>query len=435
MADYKFNKPWASESQNVKTFTEEEWGTGIVEKSLVSSSQVNGVMQQVTSRFLELEAVEDRQFRYDFIVDDELSFQKFITGDFGNSKSILFRTGKWQTEEAVDLSKKDLLLIRLESTALVNLSGGCVFSNVKPQIQSGYFQETINYTNAIFNAVHFSSYNYTFVNSYIINSTLYSASIGKFSGGIFQNCRIIIDSGTITNATFTDCKFEQSPAFENCTLIRCIIPNNIKLTNCTVIDCDYNITSSTAVLAVLVKTTTFINCRVCVETSGNSSRGIVITDDTIFRNCKLDINSGSETHVNGMAHDCEFLGGGTSNSLLNRLYICGNSYFILFIDADIEAVAGKMKYSQICTDTPFYRKLQVYRYYVYDVERASDLIPGVINSVSDNRDRNLKTSTTGNSYFVRFKSAISGGATMNYGGVIITPTEQLNTKGYTKLTL
>ena len=433
MADYKFKKPWAAESQNVKTFTEEEWGTGIVEKSLVSSSQVNGVMQQVTSRFLELEAVEDRQFRYDFIVDDELSFQKFIAGDFGNSKSILFRTGKWQTEEAVDLSKKDLLLIRLESTALVNLCGGCVFSNVKPQIQSGHFQEAINYTNAIFNGVHFSSYNYTFVNSYIINSTLYSASIGKFSGGIFQNCRIIIDYGTITNATFTDCKFEQSPAFENCTLIRCIIPNNIKLTNCTVIDCDYTVN---AYKANLVTGTTFRNCDVTIsirESSGN----IIVDEDTNFRNCKLMLDTKVADFVNGSAYDCEFKGGDNNISLSNKLHIFGNSYMIVHLNSTsaFESITSKMKYSHICTDTPFYRKLQEYRYYVYEVESASDLIPGAINSVSDTRDRNLKTSTTGNSYFVRFKSRLSGGAIVYFGGVLITPSEQINTNGYIKLIL
>ena len=404
MADYKFDKPWAAESQNVKTFTEEEWGTGIVEKSLVSSSQVNGVMQQVTSRFLELEAVEDRQYRYDFIVDDELSFQKFLSGDFGNSKSILFRTGKWQTEEAVDLSKKELQLIRLESTAHLNLSGGCVFSNIKPQIQSGYFQETINYTNAIFNAVHFSSYNYTFVNSYIINSTLYSASIGKFSGGIFQNCLIIIDSGTITNATFTDCKFEQSPTFENCTLIRCIIPNNIKLTNCTVIDCDYTVN---AYKANLVTGTTFRNCNLSFTTSGAETTP-VCDNSNKANGSRITFKLSKSEHVSMIIYDSQIMYS-AGDGLFTDSQFFGTSYMDVSGVANIALInlINRLENSKgsILTSIPFFRDGSNFRTYGNSTDY---LYPGVINKVTGNNDRAPRgTYYAKQKFFVQFTGNVS----------------------------
>lgn len=428
MADYRFDKPWAAESQNVQDFTEEEWGTGIVEKSLVSSSQVNGVMQAVTRRFLDLEAVEDRQYRYDFVVENKADWNKLINDNLGNAQSVLIRKGQvWTATNAVTLRRVGV--IALEEGAEVRFNGGLNRQPLSPAILSGGVIRGDLTNCRVLYATVTNTINTTYDNTAFENSYVYTESASvTLSGGLY--CRSVLNlQGKLSNAKLADCKITDVSKLDNCTLVRCVIPDNTKLTNCTVIDCDYSVTRY---IKNLVTGTTFRNCNINIDIN-NSVYGVVISSDTIFRCCKLSIDVANISNINGNVYDCEFLGGDGSLAMATNFRIYGNSFIILSVN--ISEIASKFNNAVIQTDTPFYRDISEYRYYVYEVERTSGLIPGAINSIPDSRKRNLKTNTTGNSYFVRFKTGIAAGVTMDFGGVIITPTEQLNIEGYTKLTL
>lgn len=431
MADYRFNKPWASESQNVQDFNEQEWGTGIVEKSLVSSAQVNGVMQAVTKRFLDLEAVEDRQYRYDFVVENQAEWNKFINGNTGTAQSVLIRKGQvWTATSEVVL--KRVGVIGLEEGAEIRFSGGLWRQPSSPAIISGgvvrgnldncrvLYATITTTTSAIYE-------NTVFENSYIYTES----STVSLSGGHYSRS-VINAAGKIMNSKLVDCKINNVKELENCTLVRCDIPNATKLTSCTVIDCDYTVNKF---IMGLVIGTTFRNCNVIIDIK-DTTRSLVFTATTVFRNCVLFINSGDAKQVNGSAYDCEFTGGDNSINLSNELNIFGNSYLIVKSSSIsvFEAISSRMRYSQILTDVPFYRGLSIDNYYNYTAKTY--LVPGAICRLTDTNSRQLRTNSFVNNYFLQLLGELTDTKSI-YGNASYIHTCKFNERqdGYVKLTI
>lgn len=430
MANYKFDKPWASESQNVQTFTEEEWGTGIVEKSLVSSAQVNGVMQAVTKRFLDLEAVEDRQYRYDFVVENQAEWNKFINGNTGTAQSVLIRKGQvWTATSEVTLQRVGV--IGLEEGAEIRFNAGLRRQPLTPAIISGGVVRG-NLTNCrVLHATLTATVSAIYENAVFENSYIYTESnTVSLSGGHYA--RSVINAvGKIMNAKLTDCKIQNVKELENCIIIRCEIPANTKLTNCTVINCDYTV--YTFIMGLVVGTT-FRNCNVDVNII-DTTNSLVFTATTVFKGCTLSINTGSQKQVSGSAYDCEFKGGDNSLKLLNNLNIFGNSFLIVKGSTiQFEEIAEKMKFSKILTDTPFYRGLSIDNYYNYTA--TTYLIPGAICRLADTNSRQLKTDSFVNNYFLQLLGELTS-TESEYGNAKYIHTCKFKQRqdGYVKLTI
>ena len=409
MADYKFDKPWAADSVNVKEFTEEEWREGIPFKSLAESKVVNGVMKEVTNRFLELEAVEDRQYRYDFIVKTQEDWNKFIEGNTGNAQSVLIRKGQvWTATQKVTL--KRVGVIAQEEGSEIRFNAGLERQPSSPAIISGgvirgdltncrvlYATVTTTKSAIYHNAVFENSYVYT-------ESDIVSLAYGHYSRSVINVV------GTIMNAKLTDCEIKNVGHLENCTIVRCIIPANTKLEDCTLIDCDYTVDTY---IANLVTGTTFRNCNVSITTTGTGIIN-VFSGDCAYENCKISLNANNSRHIQGEANNCEF-DYNSSLSLKGALVITGNSFMTVSND-NIADILGKMNDNIIRTDLPFYRNnINVYTTY----EASGDIIhQGVINIVTTNADKNLPISTTPGvvrSVFVRYTGPISN-KTTTYNG-------------------
>lgn len=413
MADYKFKKPWASESQNVKTFTEEEWGTGIVEKSLVSSSQVNGVMQQVTSRFLALEAVEDKQYRYDFIVDNEESWNNFIKGNISRSvNSVLVRSGEWVADTKVKLMHP--ALVAIESGATVQFNAGVERSTDSSPVT--IFGSTIvagTLTSCTFvsgGLIALSSV--TFEETTLKNMTLFTPPKSSISitGGSYFNSTIETQTANITGAKFVDCKIKGVKFLSNCTLVRCTIPNNTPLAYCTVIDCDYTVDTYKD---NLVTDTTFRNCNLSFTTTGTST-GAVCNYTNKAYGSKITFTLSKSEHVSMLVYDSQIVFYRSGNTcLFTDSQFFGKSYMDVFgaADTDLINALSVMKDSNgsIITDIPFFRDGSNFRMYI-----SSDTIyPGVINVINNKNSRNLLNFAK-QKYFLRYGGGVST-SSITYG--------------------
>lgn len=449
MADYKFDKPWAAESQNVQDFTKEEWGTGIVEKSLVSSKQFNGVMQAVTSRFLDLEAVEDRQFVYDFVVDDDVSEQNFILGNTGNAKSVLVKKNinadeitinpavlllSIQTSNIIDANK-----ITSNNTNILTITGGGrLFSDSKNWEITGRVQLTeitVGGANITGGDVVVSNC-YLYCGRGVVDSVnINNSRLGSLGGVNITNSRFsesILSIQTGANSTFVDCSISSATQFNNCRLIRCTIPNNTKLTNCTLIDCDYTVDTYKA---NLVTGTTFQNCNVTIA-APQTTVGEITTSDCVFRNCKLTINSGAYQHVQGSAYDCEFVYD-DSYSILNNLYIYGNSFTkcsdnSAIIPYDFIPIYSKFAKSIFDTVSPFFKFSNGKN---VTIEGAGILFPGVINVIYNDGDKTTQGGNVIQSYFISYRSTISN-RQIKYGNYTFVPVSKFtHSDGWVKITI
>lgn len=378
MADYKFDKPWAADSQNVKTFTAEEWGTGIPFKSLAESKVVNGIMQEVTSRFLELEAVEDRQYRYQYVVDDDVSWNNFLIDNIGGAKTVLIRGGDYTNENGFDFSSRELYIVKIENPSVVFLRNAKFGKNVT-KIQGGSIQSFVNSENAFFeNCVFFTS-DIILINSHIDNCNVITNTL---SGGITQNSKIDIKT-SIENARIIDSRITKTSSSLNITnsiLIRCTIPPNTKLTNCTLIDCDYTVDTYTA---NLVTGTTFRNCNVTIDvTNRDTNANDYINAD--YYNCTITINANNVTKaITGNAYDCRFISD-INSSFVYNLIIYGNSTTVLDATWNSVQVENQVKKFAKCkrmlVDNPFFVALSQGNYYYY-TDNLGEIYPGFANKL------------------------------------------------------
>ena len=402
MADYKFKKPWASESQNVKTFTEEEWGTGIVEKSLVSSSQVNGVMQQVTSRFLALEAVEDKQYRYDFIVDNEESWNNFIKGNISRSvNSVLVRSGEWVADTKVKLTHP--ALVAIESGATVQFNAGVERSTDSSPVT--IFGSTIvagTLTSCTFvsgGLIALSSV--TFEETTLKNMTLFTPPESSISitGGSYFNSTIETQTANITGAKFVDCKIKGVKFLSNCTLVRCTIPNNTPLAYCTVIDCDYTVDTYKD---NLVTDTTFRNCNLSFTTTGTST-GAVCNYTNKAYGSKITFTLSKSEHVSMLVYDSQIVFYRSGNTcLFTDSQFFGTSYMDVSGATDDDLIntvnALGVAKGSILTSIPFFRNGSNFRTY----NSTEDILAGVVNIVPDNNTRKINSYQKRQKFFLNF---------------------------------
>lgn len=432
MADYRFDKPWASESQNVQEFNEQEWGTGIVEKSLVSSAQVNGVMQAVTKRFLDLEAVEDRQYRYDFVVENQADWNKFVNGNTGTAQSVLIRKGQvWTATSYVKLRRVGVIV--LEEGAEIRFNAQLQRQSLSPAIISGGVVRG-NLSNCrVLHATLTATVTTKYENTAIENSYVYTESSTVLLSGGHYSQSVINAAGIIRDAKLTDCKIQNIKELDNCIIVRCEIPTNTKLTGCTVIDCDYSVTIYTE---NLVTRTTFRNCEVTINIVNESQGNIIIDENTCFTDSKLRLNAKNANEVHGNAYDCEFLNENNNLTLINKLCIYGNSYLIVTSSSIsvFESISGRMRYSQILTDTPFYRGSSIDNYYNYTA--TTYLVPGAICRLTDTNSRQLRTNSFSNNYFLQLLGELTN-TQSEYGNARYIHTCKFNQRqdGYIKLTI
>lgn len=420
MADYKFDKPWAADSQNVKTFTEEEWEKGIPFKSLTESKVVNGVLQDVTSRFLELEAVEDRQFVFDFVVDDDVSEQNFITGNTGNAKSVLVKKNinadeitinpavlllSIQTSNKIDANK-----ITSNNTNILTITGGGrLFSDLKNWETAGRIQVTQSSVggNNITGGGILLSNCYIYNGGGVIDSvSINNSRVGSLGGTAINNSRIsetIIALHQATNSTFVDCEITSASQLINSTLVRCTLPKNTKLTNCNLIDCDYTVDTYTE---NLVKGTTFKECNLDVQApnailNGNLFANGINNTPCLFVNCKLYFLLPNGNCVTGIARDCEFIAT-TAGTQSVALVIEGNSSMQISSLYNADQFENKMrdinKYGIIRTDNPFFRNGSNAR--SWDLGSSTVIYPGVLNVIRD--EKNLTTFTDNKNHGVKY---------------------------------
>ena len=409
MAGYKFNKPWAAESQNVKTFNEDEWETGIVEKSLVSSSQVNGVMQEVTSRFLELEAVEDRQYRYDFIVEDRASWDNFASGNTGTAQSVLIRKGQVQTAtNEVVLTKVGV--VKLEEGAEIRFNAGLRRKPLSPAIISGGVVRGALTNCRVIGATITNTTNTTYTDTIFENVYAYTESASvALTGGHY--CRSVLNmQGNLIDSKLTDCKINNVSELDNCTLVRCEIPNNTKLTDCTLIDCDYAVDTYKD---NLVTDTTFRNCNLSFTTTGTST-GAVCNYTNKAYGSKITFTLSKSEHVSMLVYDSQIVFYRSGNTcLFTDSQFFGKSYMDVFgaADTDLINALSVMKDSNgsIITDIPFFRDGSNFRMYI-----SSDTIyPGVINVINNRNSRNLLNFAK-QKYFLRYGGGVST-SSITYG--------------------
>lgn len=412
MADYRFDKPWAAESQNVQDFTEQEWGTGIVEKSLVSSAQVNGVMQAVTKRFLDLEAVEDRQYRYDFIVENQAQWNKFINNNLGNAQSVLIRKGQvWTATNTVTLQRVGV--IAQEEGAEIRFDGGLNRQSNSPVIISGGVVRG-NLTNcrvlyATISNTRSASYNNTIIeNSYVYTQErTVSLAYGHYSRSVLNI------EGDLVNAKLVDCKINRVGKLRGCTLVRCEIPSNTKLTNCTLIDCDYTVDRFIMNCAT---GTTFRNCNISFTTTGTET-GLVCGNSNKAYGSRITFTLSKSEHVSMLVYDSQIMFyRGSNTCLFTDSQFLGTSYMNVSgaADTDLVNIIDKMGSGKGCilTDIPFFRNGGV-RFRTYN--STNDIYPGVVNKVIGNNDRTPRgTYYSKQKFFIQFTGNVST-ETISYG--------------------
>lgn len=416
MAKYRFDRPWAAESQNVKAFTAEEWGTGIPFKSLTESKVVNGVLQDVTKRFLDLEAVEDRQYRFDFVVDDDLSWQNFVAGNVGDAKSILIRNGKWVTDTAV-VAPKNVHYIQLEAAAIVNLNGGITMSlESSARISGGYIQGIINIVNAKCENVNFSSDSITLENTFVSNSFIYSAR-GGINGGTFNNCSISI--ATAENTKIVDCRMGRVSTLNDCVVVRTLLGRNVKLSGCTIEGCDYTVDTYTE---NLVRGTTFRACNLDVRAPNAVLNGKLFSNSAdgtncVFESCTLFFLMPNGNCVKGIARDCAFKPSVTGKQSV-ALTIEGNSSMQVGFGFNEAQFESKMRdvneYGIMRTDNPFFRQGDTPR--PWDLDSSNVIYPGALNVIRGNTP--LTTFSDNSSYMVRYFFRNMPGSGVSAGSII-----------------
>lgn len=397
---------------------------------------------QTGQQIANLEIEDEHRYRYDFVVDDEESWQKFVRNDMGGAKSVLIRKGAWTATTKVTL--RTVNMIRLEegakvlfnagfegsSSFLVTLFGGLIRGNLT---NCRVLRATITTLN--------DSTSTTFENTKIEDSYVY-INEGSIVGGHYYRSVFNI-LGDLSDSKFFDCEIKNVFRLTNCTITHSEIPNNTRLTNCTVTDCDIIIIIQEGTVFFLAAggSTTFINCRVHIYSTYNISNPI-ISSGTVFRNCKLSINTVNPSHVQGSAYDCEFLSEdseGHNFSFYNSMSIYGNSF--MCVDGSItglsfEGLAFYMRRARILTDSPFY--ISKYRSYFPVYQSSTRLIPGVVNYISNEDDRALYTTTGVNNYFIQYEGQIADdmGVRISYGGYTFIPTALISSKyGYIKITI
>ena len=410
MAGYRFNKPWASESQNVQDFNEQEWGTGIVEKSLVSSAQVNGVMQAVTKRFLDLEAVEDRQYRFDFIVDDQESWNNFIAGNVGGARTVLIRNGEWVASTKVAIN--EVLMIAIEYGATVDFSRGVDRSadSFPLTIFGGIIAGGL--TNCILaNAALVVSYSTTYAETTLENSTIISLSTVTVTGGSYFNTIVDLNGG-ITGAKLVDCKIKKVKTLTNCTLTRCTIPNNTKLAYCTLIDCDYTVDNYTE---NLITDTTFRNCNLSFTTAGASTTAVCDSSNKAYGS-RIEFHLSRSEHVSMIIYDSQIIfyrASVPAGPLCTDSQFFGTSFMNVSgaIDVDVvNAIKSLGAKGSIMTDVPFCRNGA--NFYVYNP--SSIVYPGIINKIPNNDSRTLLSYARKQKFFLNFTGDTSN-TLISYG--------------------
>lgn len=414
MSDYKFDKPWAAESQNVQDFTEEEWGTGIVEKSLASSSQVNGVMQAVTKRFLDLEAVEDRQYRYKFVVDDEESWNNFITGNIPRlTETVVIREGTWVADTKVKLTYPNFVAI--ESGAIVQFNSGVDRSTDSSPITIFGGQIIGSLTNCTLissGVVALSSL--TFVQTVFENSTLFVPGNHNVSGGSYFNS-VINSQGGISSAKFVDCEIKSVKTLTNCTLVRCTIPANTSLAYCTVIDCDYTVDTFTA---NLITSTTFRNCNIAFTTTTEETGAVCDSSNKAYGS-RIEFHLTKSEHVSMIIYDSEIKFYRSQTTINSPLFtdssFFGTSYMDVSgtIDSDLIKLIDRFNLSRgsIMTSIPFFREDR----YFSTLSAKNTVYPGIINLVNANTNMVAAGSSSRNKYFVNFAGSISNNTPIAFG--------------------
>lgn len=381
-----------------------------------------------------LEEEDEHRFRYDFVVKDNSSWNLFINSGTGTARSVLI-TGSWRAAKAT--LNSNIVFVRLLEDAHITFTGdGLSTKSAKPVIISGG-TITGNLTDchvrgAIIQNTKATIYSgdVVFEDSYVINSG------GIMTGGSWY--RSDIPSGTLYSMKLVDCNIGESASggrhISSSTVVRCAIPDSIRLVHSTVIGSDYTVNKC---VRNTVDGTTFKDCNVTVELASVSSAGIVVVSiDTLFRNCKLSLNTGNPVQVYGRAYDCEFLGGDNSISLGSKLFIFGNSFMNVSNAASdhIEALAAKMTAANFRTDFIFFIQIAASGIYYPQYDASTTLYPGAFCVVKDGGPRELRVGTSGNNYFIHYSGELS--AQLRYGSSTFIPTATfLNSTGYFKLTI
>ena len=382
---------------------------------------------QVDTSVPALELEVDHRYRYDFVVEDEASWQKFIAENMSGAKSVLIRKGTWTAGSKVTLQTVNV--VRLEEGAEVQFNGGFE-SNIpsgKTKLLGGHIVgDLINchVWGATISLNTDTFYDNTVIENSYVESTTDTADMWRC---LCLRSVINIDS-VIRNMELVDCEIKKVNTIVACTLTRCTIPNNTKISSSTIIDCDYTIDKFNT---NIVLSATFKSCNVTIDTFSYKNDFPMIDSFTVFRNCIFSINSGNQYQVHGEAYDCEFLCSG-SLSLLSFLHVYGGSYMIFERYSDAYSIYDKMRYTYILTDTPFYRMSNSPVSFAETVSTI-DLIPGVVSVVEDNTNRSVRSAVSYGNYFIRFKGNLSD-TPISYGTYEFKPTSRFTgTEGYVKI--
>lgn len=381
---------------------------------------------QVDTSVPALELEVDHRYRYDFVVEDEASWKKFVSDDMGSAKSVLIRKGEWTATTKVSLYS--ITKIVLEEGAFVIFNIRLLKSTVMPvKILGGKIKGDLE--NCILSGVEVQTSVTHYANTITENSY---ASGGSLSGGIYN--RSYFNVSSLANVNLTACTISASIfSVSNSTLINCTLPDNLVLRNCTVINCNYTVTTGTA--TVVQSGTTFIGCNVTVNIAYAGST-VVISNSTVFRDCKLSLSTRRSIQVKGKAYDCEFLGGDNSLSLLNELEIRGNSFMPVVVPNVPKSLLEKMIDCYIMTDSPFYivRNSGTNIYPSYFSDSDDYIYPGVVCRTLNNNPKTV-VAPDGSSYFIHFEGTISD-STIDYGSYRFKPTSKyLVSTGYIKVVI
>lgn len=358
----------------------------------------------------EVELEDEHRYRYDFVVDDGASWQKFMSNNMGDAKSVLIRKGIWTSTTKVTLRT---VKVRLEEGASVKFNAGFKCLSTQPAILSGGEISGSLENCRVYDAyvvLQKANLDVEYVNTVIENSFgKYDIGAGSVTGGTF--CKsVVFGTNNISNAKFVDCQVSSVNGGNN-TYVRCKIPDNSRLTNSTVIECDYSITLFSG---NVVSGTTFHNCNLSFTTTSGGGGTVVVDGSNYAYNSKLKFDLYQDYQVCLYIYDSEILyTGDPFKTLKFTSFVLGASYMNIGTMNVYTLVSIISNAScSLLTSFPFFRENN-YSYYILNPDLftgvRSTLYPGVVCIVRDNDNRDLVDKYKRHRYFISFAGEIPTG--------------------------